>query len=631
MTKGDDDKPKRLSLRERMALRGGDGEEETTIITTTTTTDTQLKKYRQSREVSEKEAIEKSTTRKVIRLDENGNEEVTVRERHLINTDEEQVKREVSRKSKNYESLPEEDETPSNDKNNNKRNAEITIEPQEKTIEQRRQERAERRASRRKESDTPPSSVEKTVTVQTSISTTDNGVENVKTTRTSRFSRGSTKESEKVEQKTVEVKMEAKPVKMEAKEIKVETKVEAKPEELKKEEPKKVIEEKIEVKEEKTVESAKVEEPAKVEETRRSSKVEEAPKNEVKDKLSSLKKNQFESNKGNSRNRPGSMVDFKSKFENKSNTNAVNKRPVSMNIKSKFEQDTKPANKFELRKTTSVPLKPSALKTSTNKVESDKNGVHTEKTVTKTDATIGEGASKKEVKEIKSVETKDTATTHAEKTTTITETKTKGGSTTVTKTETKMESTRPALKKTSTTKSVEERMKERKQQQANAKKNSTAGRNAFKLKLEANAQPVNFSIKSPKSPGGSMMASLSTPKTPTSGDSNIDKLLKWIAKRINQYPAVNVTNFTSSWADGIALCALMNYLLGDEAIDPLAVFPDDRKKNFELAIACATKAGVPALLDAGEMAACPEVDRRSMITYLHTVYKVLWHDKQEKK
>ena len=37
-----------------------------------------------------------------------------------------------------------------------------------------------------------------------------------------------------------------------------------------------------------------------------------------------------------------------------------------------------------------------------------------------------------------------------------------------------------------------------------------------------------------------MMASLggtpTTPKTPIGGDSNIDKLLKWIAKRINQYP-----------------------------------------------------------------------------------------------
>ena len=87
-----------------MALRDGGGGGETTIITTTTTTtDTSLKKYRQSREVSEEEAIEKSTTRKVIRLDENGNEEVTVRERHLINTDEEQVKREASRKSKNFE------------------------------------------------------------------------------------------------------------------------------------------------------------------------------------------------------------------------------------------------------------------------------------------------------------------------------------------------------------------------------------------------------------------------------------------------------------------------------------------------------------------------------------------------
>ena len=57
-----------------------------------------------------------------------------------------------------------------------------------------------------------------------------------------------------------------------------------------------------------------------------------------------------------------------------------------------------------------------------------------------------------------------------------------------------------------------------------------------------------------------------------------------------------------------------------------------RRGNFDFSYSLLyRKAGVPALIDAGEMAGCPEVDRRSMITYLHTVYKVLWHDKQEKK
>ena len=36
---------------------------------------------------------------------------------------------------------------------------------------------------------------------------------------------------------------------------------------------------------------------------------------------------------------------------------------------------------------------------------------------------------------------------------------------------------------------LEERIKERKLQQANAKKQQSTGRNAFKLKLEANSKP----------------------------------------------------------------------------------------------------------------------------------------------
>ena len=44
-----------------------------------------------------------------------------------------------------------------------------------------------------------------------------------------------------------------------------------------------------------------------------------------------------------------------------------------------------------------------------------------------------------------------------------------------------------------------------------------------------------------------------------------------------------------------------------------------------------SKAGVPALINADEMANAEEIDRRSMITYLHTVYKVLFADKQQKK
>ena len=113
---------------------------------------------------------------------------------------------------------------------------------------------------------------------------------------------------------------------------------------------------------------------------------------------------------------------------------------------------------------------------------------------------------------------------------------------------------------------------------------------------------------------------------------NIPKLLKWIQKRVNQYPKVNVTEFTSDWEDGLALCALMNYLLGDEAIDPEEVTKADKLKRFELALDAGTAAGVPNYLRADELAS-GQIDRKSMITYFHAVYTKLFVEKKaaEKK
>jgi hypothetical protein len=116
-------------------------------------------------------------------------------------------------------------------------------------------------------------------------------------------------------------------------------------------------------------------------------------------------------------------------------------------------------------------------------------------------------------------------------------------------------------------------------------------------------------------------------QAPDQASSNIEKLLKWIQKRVNQYEAVDVKNFTTSWEDGKALCALMNYLLGDEKLNPEDVKPDDRLHNLRLAIRVASENNVPELIKAEEVG----LDRRSMITYLHMVYTRLFVDKKDEK
>ena len=62
-----------------------------------------LKKYRESRDKPRDDVIETKTRRRVVRMDENGNEEVTVRDRNLVNTNTEEVKRDVERTTRNFD------------------------------------------------------------------------------------------------------------------------------------------------------------------------------------------------------------------------------------------------------------------------------------------------------------------------------------------------------------------------------------------------------------------------------------------------------------------------------------------------------------------------------------------------
>jgi hypothetical protein len=164
----------------------------------------------------------------------------------------------------------------------------------------------------------------------------------------------------------------------------------------------------------------------------------------------------------------------------------------------------------------------------------------------------------------------------------------------------------------------------RAQERANANKGVSASNNPFKQN-DAKAKPAGGSMKG--LPKAGQVGGKVGGQAPDQASSNIEKLLKWIQKRINQYEAVDVKNFTSSWEDGKALCALMNYLLGDEQLNPEDVKPDDRIHNLTLAIKVATENGVPELIKAEEVG----LDRRSMITYLHMVYTKLFVEKKDKE
>lgn len=54
---------------------------------------------------------------------------------------------------------------------------------------------------------------------------------------------------------------------------------------------------------------------------------------------------------------------------------------------------------------------------------------------------------------------------------------------------------------------------------------------------------------------------LDTAHPPLPGSASTqEELLRWCQEQTAGYPGVHVTNLSSSWADGLALCALVNRL-----------------------------------------------------------------------
>ncbi|XP_037317950.2 smoothelin-like 1 [Pungitius pungitius] len=66
------------------------------------------------------------------------------------------------------------------------------------------------------------------------------------------------------------------------------------------------------------------------------------------------------------------------------------------------------------------------------------------------------------------------------------------------------------------------------------------------------------------------------------GASIKQKMLQWCHSKTRNYEGVNIENFSSSWCDGLAFCALIHRFF-PEAFDYSSLNPKEREKNFTLA------------------------------------------------
>lgn len=93
-------------------------------------------------------------------------------------------------------------------------------------------------------------------------------------------------------------------------------------------------------------------------------------------------------------------------------------------------------------------------------------------------------------------------------------------------------------------------------------------------------------------------------------------LLLWCQRKTACYDEVEVRDFSASWNDGLAFCALLDIHRPD-LIDFDALDKSDHRGNMQLAFDLAsTEIGIPPLLDVEDVCDVAKPDERSLMTYI---------------
>ncbi|XP_073485339.1 cytospin-A isoform X1 [Aquarana catesbeiana] len=104
------------------------------------------------------------------------------------------------------------------------------------------------------------------------------------------------------------------------------------------------------------------------------------------------------------------------------------------------------------------------------------------------------------------------------------------------------------------------------------------------------------------------------------GGSKRNALLKWCQKKTEGYLNIDITNFSSSWNDGLAFCALLHtYLPAHIPYQELS--NQDKRRNFTLAFQAAESVGIKSTLDINEMVRTERPDWQCLMTYVTSIYK----------
>ncbi|KAM9787187.1 uncharacterized protein ACBT44_020418 [Syngnathus typhle] len=104
------------------------------------------------------------------------------------------------------------------------------------------------------------------------------------------------------------------------------------------------------------------------------------------------------------------------------------------------------------------------------------------------------------------------------------------------------------------------------------------------------------------------------------GGSKRNSLLRWCQGQTQGYKNIDITNFSSSWVDGLAFCAVYHSYLPSH-IPYSSLSPDDKRENLSLAFKTGETVGIVQSLSVEDMLRAGGPDWQMVLSYVESMYR----------
>ncbi|XP_026159257.1 cytospin-A [Mastacembelus armatus] len=104
------------------------------------------------------------------------------------------------------------------------------------------------------------------------------------------------------------------------------------------------------------------------------------------------------------------------------------------------------------------------------------------------------------------------------------------------------------------------------------------------------------------------------------GGSKRNSLLRWCQSQTQGYKNIDITNFSSSWADGLAFCAVYHTYLPSH-IPYSTLTPENKRENLSLAFKTGEAVGIAQTLTVEEILRAGGPDWQRVLSYVESMYR----------